>query len=247
MGRTLGHGGFCVVFEVRLKNQSKFNTTSITSSCVDSSNGSSGTSALSKKEEEHISEDDHEKHPLFHFLSSLRKQNKLSKHHNHSDKKQFSLNHHDRFIQRHHHGRDSIEYPYALKRIQPKLYNDIIESDTSDFDIHDYSTLVSAISDLALEAKYLSIFHHPHIIKIRAISNHSPYDYHHLFIVLDKLNCMLSHQLNYWKQQKTYHHPNSFTHLLLDHHGYKEQACFYIRLKYAYDIATAIDYLHDNK
>jgi serine/threonine protein kinase len=108
-----------------------------------------------------------------------------------------------------------------------------------------HSALISAITDLIIEARYLSLLQHPHIIQLRAISNRSPYDYHHHYIILEKLNTMLSYRLHDWKTN--HQQPNGITRFLFDTNGQKELTYYYLRLKYAYDIATALAYLHNHK
>lgn len=278
IGKLLGHGGFCIVYEARIKK-------SISRSSSIHSNKTGGSSSNNKNHESdsgnHDDNDDNKHHHHFHFLSALRKQNKMTKHHHHqnhhryysplllwrqhgnsntSDEESITYDHdhhhdtkNDDKLQHIHHRFNNMEYPYALKRICPKLYYDAnIDGQEDYYNIDIYkppiSTLINAIADLVLEAKYLSILNHPHIIQVRAITNDSPYyNYRHHGILLDKLSCMLSYQIKEWKSHDYYHQPNVVTHLLLDHDSHKEQSCFYYRLRYAYDIATAIDYLHQNK
>lgn len=144
----------------------------------------------------------------------------------------------------------NIDYPYALKRICPKLYKRVItgidgfEYQEEDVYKQPLSILISGIADLVIEAQYLSILNHPHIIKLHAMTNHSPYyQYRQYGILFDKLNCMLSHRFIEWRKYNQY---NSLTHLLFDNDSIKEQSCFYNRLQYTYHIATAIQYLHEN-
>ena len=56
--------------------------------------------------------------------------------------------------------------------------------------------------DLALEAQYLSILEHPNIISMRGMAATSPYDAGFpYFVVLDKLDDILSDRMRAWKRQ----------------------------------------------
>lgn len=256
IGKLLGHGGFCVVHEVSLIAKSL----SRSSSCYDrNSRSASPESIISNNTDEFDIHDNHHHHHL-HFISALRKQNNMKKDNYHfrptmllkEDISQGTYYRHTTIHQKddynlyiHHHHKhhvDKLSCPYAMKRIKPELYQYNTNNSKAT------SRLVSGISDLIIETYYLSILNHSHIIQVRAISNVSPYDYHHYYILLDKLSCMLPNKIDEWKSNPAYyHHPNAIRHLLFDYNGHKEQASFYIRLKYAYDIATAIAYLHQNK
>jgi serine/threonine protein kinase len=93
-----------------------------------------------------------------------------------------------------------------------------------------------AAADLVLEAKFLKALDHPNIIKIRGISSsgtnafgdgkHDGY-----FIILDHLDDTLSHRIQRWKAEP----PCKDTGI----QNYAE------KLKFAVQIASAIEYLHD--
>lgn len=94
-----------------------------------------------------------------------------------------------------------------------------------------------AAADLVLEAKFLEGLDHPNIIKIRGISSsgtnafgdgkHDGY-----FIILDRLDDTLSHRIQQWKAEPPCKNDTGIQ-------NYVE------KLKFAVQIASAIDYLHD--
>jgi hypothetical protein len=105
----------------------------------------------------------------------------------------------------------------------------------------DPKLFVSTMVDLAIEATFLSSVRHPHIIKMRAMSDGfiSSGD---AFIVLDKLYGTLEAKIEEWKVTDT----NSFARLF-DFRGKYAKAFLAERLTVAYDIGSALCYLHDRK
>jgi hypothetical protein len=117
---------------------------------------------------------------------------------------------------------------YAIKTTQDSRYVDD-------------STFINGIVDLAVEARFLSVLHHPNIIKMRAMATCSPYD-SSFFVVLDRLYDTLSTRLVKWKQLK----PRGLRKLL-DRNGKKELALWIERCSFAYDLASALRFLHESK
>jgi hypothetical protein len=117
---------------------------------------------------------------------------------------------------------------YAIKRMQeasrkdPKLY-------------------VNSVVDLAIEARFLSVVRHPNIIKMRAMDGGDPFQ-PNFFIMLDRLYDIMPHRIAKWKKQQK----KGFG-WIFDRKGKKEQSFWVERLTVAYDIATALTYLHDLK
>lgn len=105
----------------------------------------------------------------------------------------------------------------------------------------DPETFVSTMVDLGIEAAFLANVRHPNIIKMRAMSDgfiSSGDD----FIVLDKLYGTLEAKILEWKDADK----NSFAKLF-DFRGKYEKAFLAERLTVAYDVGSALSYLHDRK
>ena len=103
----------------------------------------------------------------------------------------------------------------------------------------DAQTYICAIMDLAIEARFLSVLQHPHIIKLRAMASFSPYDpSKQFFVVIDKLYCMFDKKLNAWRKQKQ-------TGPKLFRNAKKESSLYRERLAVAYDLGSALQYLHE--
>ena len=122
---------------------------------------------------------------------------------------------------------------YAIKKMRKECYED---SDK----------FINTIVDLVIEAKFLSVVRHPNIIKIRAISAgidlfQSPST--NSFIILDKLYGTLTEKLDKWLHKEKH----GGIAKLFDFQKKKEKAFFAERLTVAYDVASALSYLHDLK
>ena len=118
---------------------------------------------------------------------------------------------------------------YAIKKVRTDL-------DSEDF--------CRGIRDLALEAKFLSVIDHPHIIKIRAMAS-SKYLSRDFFVILDRLYNTLEKQIEIWGDVKRVY--NGPIAKLLDFRGKKKKKLLMKKLNVAYDIASAVDYLHANR
>ena len=106
----------------------------------------------------------------------------------------------------------------------------------------DPDRFLDTVVDLALEAKFLSVVRHPNIIKIRAMSSGPDLFQPDSFIILDRLYGTLTQRLEEWEKQNN----NGFAKLF-DFQKKKEKAFFAERLTVAYDVASALSYLHDLK
>jgi hypothetical protein len=98
---------------------------------------------------------------------------------------------------------------------------------------------VSTMVDLAIECRFLATIRHPSIIKLRAVSDgfiSSSDD----FLVLDRLYSTLTEQIEKWKDWNE----NSFAKFF-DFGGKKTKKFLANRLTVAYDVASALAYLHD--
>lgn len=116
---------------------------------------------------------------------------------------------------------------YAIK----KMRDDLDKEDT-----------LKGIYDLAVEAKFLAVIDHPHIIRIRAIAT-TEYLHKDFFVILDRLYNTLEKEIDKWgsKQRK-----NSVMGKILDMKGKKKKNLLIDKLNVAYDLASALSYLHDN-
>jgi serine/threonine protein kinase len=132
-----------------------------------------------------------------------------------------------KFMQKHclRHGKDPR---YALKSMHPE-------------NLHDPGTFLSSVVDLVIEFKFLSSVRHPNIIKMRAVSDGDLFC-PQAFLVLDKIYCTLTDRIKKWNDKE-----HSVFHKLFDYHKKREKHILAKRLLVAYDIASALAYLHDMK
>lgn len=121
----------------------------------------------------------------------------------------------------------------------------------------DPNLFVDTLVDLAMEVHFLNTIRHPNILKMRAIS-HEPAasmndtdntDYRDLdwmqpnaFLILDRIYDTLSARLVKWKATSQ----NTFAKLF-DFYQRREKDFLARRLVVAFDIASAIDHLHEQK
>ena len=116
---------------------------------------------------------------------------------------------------------------YAIKTLLPTCRND-------------EQTYINGVVDLAVEARFLAVIRHPSIIKMRAMAATSPFSTTQpFFVVLDRLYDILGTRMTKWKKQK----PKGMGKLL-DRSGQKEKDFWIERITVAYDLASALDYLH---
>jgi hypothetical protein len=119
---------------------------------------------------------------------------------------------------------------YALKAVLPSCKLDV-------------QSYVSAVVDLAIEARFLSVICHPNIIKMRAMAETSPFAATQpFFVILDRLYDILGTRIIKWKRQK----PSRITKVL-DCSGIRCNMFWIERISVAYDLATALQYLHELK
>lgn len=105
----------------------------------------------------------------------------------------------------------------------------------------DPTLFVNTIVDMALEAKFLAAVRHPNIIKMRAmaVGNTCQSEY---FIVLDRLYDTLNDRFAQWRKKDSHGFAKLF-----DFQKKREHAFLAQRLMVAYDVASAIAYLHNLK
>jgi hypothetical protein len=106
----------------------------------------------------------------------------------------------------------------------------------------DPSMFINTLVDLAIEAKFLSSVRHPNIIKMRALSAGGDLCQSNAFLVLDRLYDMLTDRIDQWKRKSQ----NGLTNFF-DFQKKREKTFLATRLAVAYDIASALSYLHELK
>lgn len=119
----------------------------------------------------------------------------------------------------------SADGKFVMKRLHEKLREDPI-------------MFSRAVVDLALEARFLSVLRHPHILTLRGVAATDPYD-GNFFLVLDHLYEILPLRLRTWKKQQ----PSR----LMDRTGKKRRCQYTARCQVAYEICCALKYLHSLK
>lgn len=103
------------------------------------------------------------------------------------------------------------------------------------------------IVDLAIEAEFLAVLQHPHILALRGTANSDP-QAPRFFVLLDRLSTTLERKFNFWRK------------LVGQHAGYYMPCWGYCcpnspalhsvwkeRLTVAWEVATAMNYLHSER
>jgi serine/threonine protein kinase len=131
------------------------------------------------------------------------------------------------FMARHYlrHGKDCR---YAFKTMQ-------------DVNHTDPDTFLNSVVDMAIEFKFLAYVRHPNILKMRAVSAGSLYQ-PNVFMILDKIYDTLEVRIGKWKKKE-----QSPFNRVFDFQKKKEKLFLAKRLLVAFDIASALAYLHDLK
>jgi hypothetical protein len=119
---------------------------------------------------------------------------------------------------------------YAIKAVQSSC----------DSDVQRY---INGVVDLAVEARFLSVICHPNIIKMRAMSDASPFSATQpFFLILDRLYDILGTRIAKWKRER---HGGSMR--VLDCRTCMMEQEFWIeRISVILDLATALHYLHES-
>jgi len=117
---------------------------------------------------------------------------------------------------------------YAIKRLKREAKEDL-------------GTYLRGAVDLAVEARFLAVVHHPHIIRMRAIADCDPYD-GSFFIILDRLYCTLDERMEIWRVKQRRHNVGSMVTFGRNRSG--SNKLLLTRLVAAYQIAKALSYFH---
>ena len=131
-----------------------------------------------------------------------------------------------------HSQRPSGELRYAIKRVKPDI-------------LKDKDRCWAAAVDLVVETRVLNDLEHPHIVKLRGMAGGDPYENKDYFLLLDRLHDTLTKRIGAWKRdQKS----------LVSRWGFVPkskremyQNLLVERISKAYDLSSAIAYLHRKK
>ena len=118
---------------------------------------------------------------------------------------------------------------YVLKRMSRGGFHNAVED---------------AITDLALEAKFLVVVQHPNIVKLRGISLESSCS-PNFFLVLDRLYDTLDMRMKTWSAKKK--RLNGLAGRFIDRDGLEKKNLWCERLRDGSRIAEAMRYLHTKK
>ena len=101
------------------------------------------------------------------------------------------------------------------------------------------------VVDLAVETIFLSVLTHPHIITLRAIGAEDMLSPKY-FIVTDRLNDTLDKRIhNMWKAQGKV--AKGVVSKLIRRNSSSLDELMEVKLRYAYDLMGAIEYLHKHR
>ena len=126
---------------------------------------------------------------------------------------------------------------YAIKRIRQDL---------------DLESKASAVTDLAMEAHFLAVLHHPNIVRLRATSRGDLMS-SSCFIILDRLQCTLEQKMEAWKNlRKQLSSRQGFVSKLLQKSDWGTKLpvlreLLADRISALYDISRAMRYIHSHK
>lgn len=125
---------------------------------------------------------------------------------------------------------------YAIKRIRQDL---------------DLESKASAVTDLAMEAHFLAVLHHPNIVRLRATSRGDLISSSY-FIILDRLQCTLEQKMEAWKNlRKKLSSRQGFVSKLLQKSDWGTKLpvlreLLADRITALYDISRAMRYIHSH-
>lgn len=122
------------------------------------------------------------------------------------------------------------ETRYALKRLSPRT-------------IRNKKRRTTAVVDLAIESRFLSSIEHPNIVKLRGLAKDEYIGTVDFFIVMDKLYETLEDKIHKWSWIKS-DLKGSF---IVCCRSTRLDALWEERVRVAYDIASALRYLHGLK
>lgn len=144
---------------------------------------------------------------------------------------------HRKFVSQHTIRESSGDKRYAIKFLSPAT-------------LEDPERFCTGAADLVVEAKFLASLEHPNIIKLRGMaaagtSGFASCKSMGYFLVLDGLLSTLDDRLKEWRNQAKVFE-SSFHRKIFDRGGNKYNFLA-DRLHVAFDVASALQYLHENR
>jgi len=122
---------------------------------------------------------------------------------------------------------------YAIKILSPEV-------------MKDSGLFIQGIYDMAVEARVLSDIEHTNIVKCRAIAPVSPLQGAEFYLMMDRLYDTLHKRMSKWgKKQKR--RGSLLGRTFLDKGGKKEEETHLKKMTCAYDLASAMGYLHNRR
>jgi hypothetical protein len=145
--------------------------------------------------------------------------------------REFYFRHDREHISRHFIRRKDGKHRYAIKTLSSALFakGGVAKQ-----------RFKNGVIDLAMEVKFLSVVQHPHIIKMRAMSNVG-YCEKDFFILLDRLDMTLNGKVVIWKKEL----PSIFAMGKKSKEKRDDHFCH--RLVVGYDLCSALVYLHEKQ
>ncbi|CAB9504192.1 activated protein kinase catalytic subunit alpha-1 [Seminavis robusta] len=129
--------------------------------------------------------------------------------------------------------RNNSDARYAVKQLSPEV-------------ISNAGMFYQGMMDMALETRFMSDIQHPNIVKIRSMAKCEPYDERY-FIIMDRLYDTLERRIQKVWLPKAKVQNSFFGKNLLDRKGAKRNDLLEERVVYAFDLAAAINYLHERQ
>jgi serine/threonine protein kinase len=136
-----------------------------------------------------------------------------------------------KFIAEHCIRKPSRDARYAVKQLSPEV-------------VKDPGLFLKGVIDMAIETRFLSDIEHPNIVKLRAIAATDTFD-HAYFIVMDRLYDTLEKRISRWAARSG--RVTGVLRLFLDPKGAKASDLYIERIVAAFDLADAVEYLHNRK
>lgn len=129
--------------------------------------------------------------------------------------------------------RNNSDARYALKILSPEV-------------VGDQGMCIQGMMDMALETRFMADLEHPNIVKVRAMAKCDPFNESY-FLLMDRLYDTLERRiLKVWKPKQK--RQNGFlAKAVFDRKGAKKDALYEERIVFAYDLAAALNYLHERK
>lgn len=122
---------------------------------------------------------------------------------------------------------------YAIKVLSPEV-------------MKDSGLFIQGIYDMAVEARVLSDIEHTNIVKCRAVANTSPLHGDEFYIMMDRLYDTLHKRMSKWGKQNR-RRGSLIGRTVLDRGGKKGSEAHLKKLTSAYDLASALGYLHNRR